>query len=186
MHLPVSLRSLLLLALIVAVSSCSGAGSSSMTSPSGPTSVSAGSGTFHPTDDVPLPVQPGLQPGLVPPAPGTIDIVGPSGILAFNPNPNQTVLGTTITWHNVDVLPHYIVLDDGTEAGVINPGESTMPLTLMRDGPVTYHCIYHPSMVGVINGDISMAVPPAPPAGGGDPGYPPSPAPGYDYGYRVR
>jgi len=79
-------------------------------------------------------------------------------------------MGDAIVFTNTDLVMHHIVLDDGTDLGEVQPGQSSAPVSLMAP-TATYHCTIHPTMVGSINGDL----PPATPA---DPYYPP-----YDDGY---
>jgi plastocyanin len=106
-----------------------------------------------------------------------IGIVGSFGANAFTPNPIQAAVGDMIVWTNNDLVPHIIVLDDGTEAGHVAPGQSTAPLALITP-TVTYRCTIHPSMVGTVGIDLTPAPPPPP-----EPPYWP---PGYydDYGKR--
>jgi plastocyanin len=112
------------------------------------------------------------------PAAVTIDIVGTSGPGAFAPNPLAASLGNAVVWTNQDAIVHEIVLDDGTNVGMIAPGQSSTPVTLNAVS-VTYRCTLHPSMVGTIQ-DPSIAAPAPPP-----PDYPPPdylpPDPGYYY-----
>ena len=101
-----------------------------------------------------------------------INIVGSVGSNAFMPNPTPANMGDQIVFTNTDLVMHHIVLDDGTDLGEVQPGQSSAPVPLMTP-TATYHCTIHPTMVGSINGDL----PPAPPAPT-DPYYPP-----YDDGY---
>lgn len=98
-----------------------------------------------------------------------INIVGSFGSNAFMPNPTLANMGDQIVFTNTDIVTHHIVLDDGTDLGEVQPGQSSAPVALMTP-TATYHCTIHPTMVGSINGDV-----PQPPA---DPYYPP-----YDDGY---
>jgi plastocyanin len=119
------------------------------------------SGRFRAFDDpvMPTPVQ------------IMISIVGSFGSNAFMPNPTMANMGDQIVFTNTDIRMHHIVLDDGTDLGEVQPGESSAPMPLMTP-TATYHCTIHPTMVGSINGDL-------PPA---DPYYPPSDD-GYGGGY---
>jgi plastocyanin len=101
-----------------------------------------------------------------------INIVGSVGSNAFMPNPTQANLGDQIVFTNTDLVMHHIVLDDGTDLGEVQPGQSSAPAPLMTP-TATYHCTIHPTMVGSINGEL----PPAAPAPT-NPYYPP-----YDDGY---
>jgi plastocyanin len=96
-----------------------------------------------------------------------INIVGSFGSNAFMPNPTLANMGDPIVFTNTDLVLHHIVLDDGTDLGEVQPGQSSAPVPLMTP-TATYHCTIHPTMVGSINGDL----PPAAPAPT-DPYYPP-------------
>ena len=113
-------------------------------------------------DEVPLPT----------PAQVLINIVAAFGTGAFMPNPTLANLGDQIVFTNTDTLVHHIVLDDGTDLGEVQPGQSTQPMPLTTP-TATYHCTIHPTMVGSINGDL-------PPA---EPYYPPPPPSDYYGGY---
>jgi plastocyanin len=100
-----------------------------------------------------------------------INIVGSFGSNAFMPNPTLANMGDQLVFTNTDLVMHHIVLDDGTDLGEVQPGQSSAPMPLMTP-TATYHCTVHPTMVGSINADL-----PADPAPV-DPYYPP-----YDDGY---
>ena len=130
------------------------------TSPSG-LSPSAGLAVVAPHDEAPAPA----------PVPLTVKIVGSVGSFAFVPNPLTAVVGDTLVWLNDDVVPHQILLEDGTDLGLLMPGQSSVPVALAA--PSTgYHCAFHASMVGAINR-------PLPDEGAGDPYYPDPYYPGY-------
>jgi hypothetical protein len=124
----------------------------------------------------------------------TVGIVTSSGSQAFNPNPTIAAMGDILHWTNNDVLPHRLVIDDGTLSGqligIINPGETSQPITLNM-AYTTYHCTYHPSMVGTL-GNLPAGAPappsatPAPPSGYVPPPPDYTPPPPDNYGYRVR
>ena len=129
----------------------------------------------------------------VPPVQLTINVVGTFGTAAFAPNPLQAAIGNTIVWMNNDLLPHNIVLDNGTPVGNIAPGQSSMPIPLATD-TVSYRCTIHPSMTGQIVPPIP-ALPPGEPLPPSDPSQMPAPDPGtpappnpygddYDDGYE--
>ena len=119
----------------------------------------------------------------------TISIVSSAGPAGFLPNPLQAAVGSMLVWMNSDLVPHNIVLADGTPVGRMNPGEAT-PAIMMNTPTLGYHCTIHPTMTGVI-ADPSVAIPapemPAPPPADYDPpeqdgGYYDDPDDGY-YGY---
>jgi len=107
----------------------------------------------------------------------TITIVGTTGPGAFAPNPLHASMGQAVVWTNQDARVHQIVLDDGTDVGAIEPGQSSAPMTVAA-AAVSYRCTLHPSMVGKIQ-DPSVAAPTPMPS----PDYPPPdyspPDPGY-------
>jgi hypothetical protein len=123
-----------------------------------------------PSDGGPAPV----------PIPFTIEIVGTAGTQAFEPNPAQPLPGDSIVWSNRDRTAHHIVLDDGTDVGVIAPGRSTDPIVVTS--ATSYRCIIHPSMTGRL-GEATSAGDPSPGMPTDPPPYDPPPydPPPYDY-----
>ena len=119
-------RVLIPTALFVTTLALCGCGSTSSSSPTGPTVTSA------------------------PPAGATIiNVVGENGAQSFSPNPATVPAGQMVVWHNVDTVTHRVVLNDGTlDTGNIAPGAFSAPMILRAVGP--YHCSIHPSMVGTI------------------------------------
>lgn len=111
-----------------------------------------------------------------------ISIVSSAGPAAYLPNPLQAAVGSMLVWMNSDLVPHNIVLADGTPVGRINPGEATAAV-MMNTPTLGYYCTIHPTMTGVV-ADPSVAVPapemPAPPPPMDY--YPPAPDDGY-YNY---
>jgi hypothetical protein len=69
---------------------------------------------------------------------------------------------------NNDVLPHTIILADGTIVGNLAPGQSSLPIGL-TSASVSYQCTIHPSMVGQV---VDVGTQPLPPD------QMPAPAPG--------
>lgn len=142
------------------------------TSPSSPSILNAPtvSGTTaarpHPLDDPPPPAD---NPAPPTPLQVIINIVGTVGSNAFMPNPMTANMGDQLVFANGDTVLHHIVLDDGTDLGDVPPGQSSAPVAL-KTPTAMYHCTIHPTMIGVINGDL-----PAPP--------PYSPPPDDYYGY---
>jgi plastocyanin len=135
-------------------------------SPSTVTSQNTGSptaGLFRALDDPAMPT----------PMQVLINIVGSFGSNAFMPNPTPANMGDQIVFTNTDLVMHHIVLDDGTDLGEVQPGQSSAPIALMTP-TATYHCTIHPTMVGSVNGEL-----PLPPA---DPYYPPTDDYGGGYG----
>jgi len=91
-----------------------------------------------------------------------IKIVGSFGSNAFMANPTTANVGDQLVFANSDIVLHHIVLDDGTDLGDVPPGQSSAPVAL-KTPTATYHCTIHPSMVGVINGDLPAPPPYTPP-----------------------
>ena len=185
---------MLTLAGVVLAAGCAGGESSStspLTSPTGPSSLSSlrpadyYDGYPDPTDPgpvVPAPTPVTPAPGPPVPPPLTIDIVGAVGPAAFAPNPLEGAIGATLVWKNSDLLPHNIVLDDGTVIGNVAPGQTSVPVP-MTTPTVAYHCTLHPTMVGSVS--VPGAAPPPPAVVPAPAPPPPNEPPPYDY-YRVR
>lgn len=110
--------------------SCGGSGSPASSSPTAPTSTSAG----------------GTASTVV-----TINIIGDKGTLSFSPNPATVPEGQLVSWKNTDSIVHRVVFDGLVDTGDINPGATSAPQAL---GAVSkgYHCSIHPGMVGSLNG----------------------------------
>lgn len=121
-----------------------------------------GTGPMPNPDPVPPPE------GTPPPVQLTITVIGSFGNGAFAPNPLQAAIGNTIVWMNNDLVPHDIVLDDGTPVGNLAPGQSSLPIALAVE-TAGYHCTVHPTMVGQVT-----TIPPAAPT---DPSQGPPPDP---------
>jgi plastocyanin len=61
-------------------------------------------------------------------------------------------IGTTVTWTNNDPTPHTITADDGSfDSGAIMAG-ATFSRAFDRPGTYSYHCMFHPSMQGKVEG----------------------------------
>jgi plastocyanin len=140
---------------------CSGSQLPSSPSPlNSQNSASPAAGRFRVLDDPSMPT----------PMQVLINIVGSFGSNAFMPNPALANMGDQIVFTNTGLVMHHIVLDDGTDLGEVQPGQSSAPVPLTTP-TATYHCTIHPTMIGSINGDLPMPQP-------ADPYYPP----GDDYG----
>jgi plastocyanin len=90
------------------------------------------------------------DPGNSPPANAiVINVVGINGAQSFSPNPDSVPNGQLVVWHNVDVITHRVVLNDGeVDTGNIAAGAFSAPQALVAPGP--YHCSIHPEMVGTL------------------------------------
>lgn len=102
-------------------------------------------------------------PSVTTPSTGTVtvSIVSSSGNTAYKPNPVMANPGDQLIFRNTDSTKHHIVLDDGSaDLGDINPGATSMALTVKTGtGGYTFHCTIHSSMVGSINGSAAPEPP---------------------------
>ena len=89
----------------------------------------------------------------------TVSIVPGSSTLtdtAYQPNPVQVSVGTTVTWTNDDAQPHTVssgqnATPDGTfDSGIMAPG-ATFEHTFTEAGEFPYFCLLHPNMVGTVS-----------------------------------
>jgi plastocyanin len=75
---------------------------------------------------------------------------------AFQPNPVQVSVGSTVTWTNDDAQPHTATsgqnaTPDGTfDSGIMAPG-ATFEHTFTEAGEFPYFCLLHPNMVGTVS-----------------------------------
>ena len=73
------------------------------------------------------------------------------GTSAYSPNPVTIASGTTVTWTNNDTIAHTSSSDT---AGVFDSGSipagGKFSFTFQNKGTVTYHCTFHPGMMGSI------------------------------------
>ena len=75
---------------------------------------------------------------------------------AYQPNPIQVSVGTTVTWTNNDAQPHTAtsgqnVTPDGRfDSGIMAPA-ATFDFTFTEAGEYPYFCLLHPNMVGTVN-----------------------------------
>jgi hypothetical protein len=130
--------------------------------------TSVAGGRLRAFDDPVMPPPVG-DPAVPTPIQVIISIVGSFGSNAFMPNPTTANMGDQIVFTNTDLVMHHIVLDDGTDLGEVQPGQSSAPAPLTTP-TAGYHCTIHPTMVGSINGALPVA--------------PPEPySPPYDNGY---
>jgi plastocyanin len=121
----VSVRSTVLVGLVMSLAGCGGGsgGSDPAPNPTGPTTSSA----------------------------LTVSIVGINGRQSFAPNPVTGANGTAVRWKNDDSVVHHIVFDDGSfDSGNLEPGATSAPFST-GSGGAQYHCTIHPTMVGSVN-----------------------------------
>jgi plastocyanin len=80
---------------------------------------------------------------------------------AFNPNPLQVSVGTTVTWTNNDSQPHTVTSGSNGQPDnkfnsspnftpLLNPGQ-TFSFTFTEAGEYPYYCMLHPNMVGTVS-----------------------------------
>src|SRR3712207_1398320 len=91
--------------------------------------------------------------------PTSVSIVPGSSSLttdAYQPNPVQVSVGTTVTWTNNDAQPHTAtsgqnVTPDGRfDSGIMAPA-ATFDFTFTEAGEYPYFCMLHPNMVGTVS-----------------------------------
>jgi plastocyanin len=92
-------------------------------------------------------------------ATNSVSIVPGSSTLtdtAFQPNPVQVSVGSTVTWTNNDAQPHTATsgqsaTPDGTfDSGIMSP-QGTFEHTFTEAGEFPYFCMLHPNMVGTVS-----------------------------------
>jgi plastocyanin len=75
-----------------------------------------------------------------------VDIVN----FAFDPAALTVTEGDTVTWTNLDQVPHTATADDATwDSGTLEHGES-WSYTFETSGTWDYHCTVHPMMTGSV------------------------------------
>jgi plastocyanin len=75
---------------------------------------------------------------------------------AYQPNPIQVSVGTTVTWTNNDAQPHTAtsgenVTPDGRFDSSILAPAATFEHTFTEAGEYPYFCMLHPNMVGTVS-----------------------------------
>jgi plastocyanin len=75
---------------------------------------------------------------------------------AYQPNPVQVSVGTTVTWTNDDAQPHTVNSgENATPSGLfdspIMPPAGTFEYTFTEAGEYPYFCILHPNMVATVS-----------------------------------
>src|SRR5579885_801236 len=99
---------------------------------------------------------------------------------AFQPNPVQITVGTTVTWTNTDSIQHTSTSDpddttDPWDSGQISPNGGTFSHTFNTPGTFHYHCSNHPTMTGTV--EVTGASPTPSPSGSASPSPSPSVTP---------
>ena len=68
----------------------------------------------------------------------------------YSPNPIAVNVGGSVTWTNTDSIAHTSTSDTGVwDSGTIAAGAS-FTATFTTAGSFTYHCNFHPGMVGTV------------------------------------
>src|SRR5829696_1227770 len=94
----------------------------------------------------------------------SVSIVSGSSSLtdtAYQPNPIQVSVGTTVTWTNDDSQPHTVTSGSNGQPDnkfnsspnfnpLLNPGQ-TFSFTFTEEGNYPYFCTLHPNMVGTVS-----------------------------------
>ena len=68
---------------------------------------------------------------------------------AYAPNPVTISAGGTVTWTNMDSIPHTATSDSGVFNGAL-PAGGQFSFTFPNKGSFPYHCTIHPGMVGTV------------------------------------
>jgi nitrite reductase (NO-forming) len=75
---------------------------------------------------------------------------------AFQPNPAQVSVGSTVTWTNDDAQPHTatsgenVTPDGNFDSGIMAPA-ATFEHTFTEAGEFPYFCLLHPNMIGTVS-----------------------------------
>ncbi len=68
----------------------------------------------------------------------------------FGPRELTVAAGTTVTWTNLDDIPHTVVSDDGVFKSEVLDTDDAFSFTFDRPGTFPYFCSIHPKMVGTV------------------------------------
>src|SRR5918998_690872 len=75
---------------------------------------------------------------------------------AYQPNPIQVSVGSTVTWTNNDAQPHTATSGENAtpdgrfDSGIMAPA-ATFDHTFTEAGEFPYFCLLHPNMVGTVS-----------------------------------
>lgn len=68
----------------------------------------------------------------------------------FMPGSIEIAAGTTVTWTNMEIIPHTVTADDGSfDSGMMGEGDS-FSHTFDQAGTSSYFCAYHDNMMGEV------------------------------------
>jgi plastocyanin len=65
------------------------------------------------------------------------------------PDTIRIKVGTEVTWHNNDEVPHTITANDESFSGLVQQG-TTFQHTFETTGTIAYFCAIHPDMKGLV------------------------------------
>ncbi len=76
-----------------------------------------------------------------------------AGSNSYSPNPVNVRVGQQVRWRNDDVIAHTATRSGsgGFDTGIINPGQTSSPITITTAGALSYFCTLHPTMTGTLN-----------------------------------
>lgn len=69
---------------------------------------------------------------------------------AFHPATVTIKHGTTVTWKNLDSVPHTVTADNGSFSSAVLQKGKTFSHRFSTAGTITYHCKIHPFMHGTV------------------------------------
>jgi plastocyanin len=68
----------------------------------------------------------------------------------FGPQTITVPVGTTVTWTNVDDIPHTAVSTDGVFKSKVMDTDEKFSYTFTKAGTYSYYCSVHPKMTGKV------------------------------------
>ena len=69
---------------------------------------------------------------------------------SFGPQTVTVPVGTTVTWKNVDDIPHTSVSTDGVFKSKVMDTDEKFSYTFTKAGTYPYYCSIHPKMTGKV------------------------------------
>ena len=81
-----------------------------------------------------------------------ITIVGDRSNMSFSPADATVRVGQTVAWRNSDTDFHTATQDGNRfNTGTLGRGATSSAIAMTTAGSMTYHCAFHPDMVGTLN-----------------------------------
>ncbi len=68
----------------------------------------------------------------------------------FGPQTVTVPVGATVTWTNMDDIPHTVVSTDGVFKSKVRDTDEKFSYTFTKAGTYTYFCSVHPKMTGTV------------------------------------